>query len=293
MAELAVPMRRRRPMPGILRVLARDRVGLVGALLVAAALAAAIFGPMLAPYDPTLIHPTEKLVGPDGRFPLGTDELGRDILSRALYGARISIEVSLVVVSLAGTIGVAIGLISGYFKGVLDIVLMRVMDTIFAFPTLLLALTVVAVLGTELRNLILAITIVYIPAFARIARGSTLSVSQQPFIEAARSVGVPHRRILLRYVLPNILAPVTVQFTVSLAYAILVEASLSYLGLGVQPPAASWGSMLATGKPFMELSPWVAIVPGVAIMLTVLGFNLLGDALRDSLDPRLRSGTLQ
>jgi peptide/nickel transport system permease protein len=280
-------------MPSILRVLARDRVGLVGAVLVAAALAAAIFGPMLAPYDPTLIHPTDKLVPPDGRFALGTDELGRDILSRALYGARISIEVSLVVVSLAGTIGVAIGLISGYFKGVLDVVLMRIMDTIFAFPTLLLALTVVAVLGTELHNLILAITIVYIPAFARIARGSTLSVSQQPFIEAARSVGVPHRRILLRYVLPNILAPVTVQFTVSLAYAILVEASLSYLGLGVQPPAASWGSMLATGKPFMELSPWVAIVPGIAIMLTVLGFNLLGDALRDSLDPRLRSGTLQ
>jgi peptide/nickel transport system permease protein len=285
--------RRRRRGSSLLRILVRDRVGFVGAMLVVAAIGAAVFGPVLAPYDPTLIHPGEQLAPPGPMFPLGADELGRDILSRALYGARISIEVSLIVVTLSGSIGVTLGLLSGYFKGLLDVVLMRIMDTIFAFPTLLLALTVVAVLGTDLRNLILAITIVYIPAFARIARGSTLSVSQQPYVEAARSVGVPHGRILLRYVLPNILAPVTVQFTISLAYAILVEASLSYLGLGVQPPAASWGSMLATGKPFMEISPWVAIVPGVAIMLTVLGFNLLGDALRDSLDPRLRSRTLQ
>ena len=285
--------KRRRRSSRLLGLLVRDRVGLVGGILVVAAIGAAVFGPVLAPYDPTLIHPGANLAPPGPMFPLGADELGRDILSRALYGARISMEVSLIVVTLAGTIGVTLGLLSGYFKGLLDVVLMRLMDTIFAFPTLLLALTVVAVLGTDLRNLILAITIVYIPAFARIARGSTLTVSQQPYVEAARSVGVPHARILLRYVLPNILAPVTVQFTISLAYAILVEASLSYLGLGVQPPAASWGSMLATGKPFMELSPWVAIVPGVAIMLTVLGFNLLGDALRDSLDPRLRSRTLQ
>lgn len=272
-----------------LRMLARDRVGIMGLILVCFAVGAAIFGPMLTPFDPTRIHPGERLAAPGGRFLLGADELGRDLLSRTLHGARISLQVGLIVVFLAGTVGVTIGLIAGYVKGAVDTVLMRVMDTIFAFPTILLALAVIAVLGTDLRNLILALTIVYIPAFARITRGSTLSVTEEPYVEAARSIGVPHPAIIYRHILPNVSAPITVQFTVSLAYAILVEASLSFLGLGVQPPAASWGSMLATGKPYIEISPWVSVVPGLSIMLTVLGFNLLGDGMRDALDPRLRS----
>ncbi|MCV0377414.1 ABC transporter permease [Microbacterium sp.] len=267
----------------------RDRVGFLGLVLVGLAFFAAIVGPLIAPHDPTEIFGDRRLAPPGGTFLLGGDELGRDILSRALHGARVSLFVGVTVVMFAGTIGVALGVLSGYYRGILDAAVMRFMDTLFAFPTLLLALVVVAVLGTAMVNLIAALTIVYIPAFARIARGSTLSVTSEPYVEAARSVGVSDARIIRRYILPNITAPVTVQFTVSLAYAILVEASLSYLGLGVQPPDASWGLMLATGKPFIELSPWLSIVPGLSIMVTVLGFNLVGDALRDAMDPRLRS----
>ena len=273
----------------VIQTLLRDPVGRFGVLMVSVAVLAAIFGPVFAPFDPTAISPDERLASPGTRFPLGSDELGRDIFSRALHGARISMQVGLIVVTIAGLVGVTIGVISGYFKGLLDLVLMRLMDTVFAFPTLLLVLVIVAALGTDLQDLIVALTIVYIPAFARIARGSTLALGEELYVEAARSVGVSHRRIMFRHVLPNITGPIMVQFTVSLAYAILVEASLSYLGLGVQPPAASWGSMLASGKPFMESSPWLSVVPGVAIMVTVLGFNLLGDAMRDALDPRLRS----
>lgn len=279
----------RSPRVEILLAIMRDRVGVLGVVLVGLAFFAAIVGPFLAPHDPTEIFTTQRLAPPGSQFLLGADELGRDILSRALHGARVSLFVSITVVVLAGAIGVTLGLVAGYYRGILDTIVMRMMDTLFAFPTLLLALVVVAVLGTAMTNLIAALTIVYIPAFARIARGSTLSVSSEPFVEAARSVGVSDARIIRRYVLPNITAPVTVQFTVSLAYAILVEASLSYLGLGVQPPDASWGLMLATGKPFIELSPWLSIVPGISIMLTVLGFNLVGDALRDAMDPRMRS----
>ncbi|MCV0384675.1 MAG: ABC transporter permease [Erythrobacter sp.] len=269
--------------------LVRDRVGLLGLTLVGLAFFAAIIGPFIAPHDPTEIFGDQRLAPPSSTFLLGGDELGRDILSRALHGARISIFVGVTVVALAGAIGVTLGVIAGYYRGPLDSLVMRVMDTLFAFPTLLLALVVVAVLGTAIVNLIAALTIVYVPAFARIARGSTLSVTSEPYVEAARSLGVSDFRIIRRYVLPNITAPITVQFTVSLAYAILVEASLSYLGLGVQPPDASWGLMLSTGKPFIELSPWLSIVPGLSIMFTVLGFNLVGDALRDAMDPRLRS----
>lgn len=288
-APVLTTARRRGTAARVWSNLRRDRTGMVGAVLVTLALLAAAFGPLVAPHDPNLIHPGERLAQPSSTFLLGADELGRDVLSRALYGARISIVVGVLVVLIAGTLGVAIGLLSGYVRGFTDGLAMRVMDILFAFPTLLLAMAVVAVLGTDFRNLILALTVVYVPAFARITRAATLSVMGEPYIEAARSLGLSHTRILSRYVLPNIMAPIMVQATISLAYAILVEASLSYLGLGVQPPDASWGSMLATGKPYIELSPWLCIVPGALIMLTVLGFNLLGDALRDALDPRLRS----
>lgn len=275
--------------PSLWWQLRHDKVGVIGLVITTVSLLAAVLGPLVAPHDPTAFNAGHALEGPSRMFLLGTDEFGRDLFSRALFGARTSLQVSLIVVLVAGFIGVSIGLIAGYFRGVSDAVLMRIVDVVFAFPTILLALVVVAVLGTELIFLILALVIVYIPAFARVTRAAALTVSEEPYVEAARVIGVPPFRILLRYVFPNIVAPIAVQFTVSLAYAILIESTLSYLGLGVQPPVPSWGSMLAYGKLQIESSPWPSIVPGVWIMLTVLGFNLLGDALRDALDPKLRS----
>lgn len=291
-AALAAPVTRAKRRSGrwpVLESLRRDRIGMVGAVLVVVITLLAIFAPWIAPYDPTEMHSSQRLVGPGSEFWLGSDEAGRDLLSRALHGARTSLRVSLIVVSLAALIGVPIGLISGYYRGIVDGVSMRLMDVLFAFPTLLLALAVVATLGPDVRNLVIALTIVFMPSFARIARGAALTVSAEPYVEAARSVGVRDRRVIFRYVLPNVAAPIAVQFTISLATAILTEASLGYLGLGVPPPTPSWGGMLATGKAYMETSMWPSLVPGLCIMVTVLGFNLLGDALRDSLDPRLRA----
>ena len=248
----------------------------------------AIFGPWLGPIDSTLTSSTERLQGPSATHWLGTDDLGRDLLSRVIVGARISLLVSGVSITLAAIIGSMIGLLAGYFRGPLDALFMRLMDILFAFPAILLALLAVAVLGPALENLIMAIVIVYAPAFARIARGATMSVAAEPFVEASRSLGAGSSRIIFRHVAPNIIAPLVVQYTISLAYAVLIEASLSFLGLGVQPPTPSWGGMLSTGKTFLELSPWPSLVPGLALVVTVLGLNLLGDAVRDVLDPRLR-----
>lgn len=281
--------RRRRGRLNILDTLRRDRIGLIGAILVVLITALALFAPWVAPYDPLAMSSGNRLSPPNAIFPLGSDEAGRDLLSRALYGARTSLTVSLTVVLISGLIGVTLGLTSGYYRGVLDSVTMRFMDILFAFPTLLLALAVVATLGPDVRNLVLALSIVFVPSFARVTRGAALAVSTEPYVEAARSVGVSNGRVITRYVLPNVMAPIAVQFTISLANVILVEASLGYLGLGVPPPTPSWGAMLASGKAFIEISIWPSVVPGLFIMLTVLGFNLLGDALRDSLDPRLRS----
>lgn len=275
----------------LLDTLTRDKLGVVGLVIVVAAVIAAVFAPWIAPYDPLAMSSGNRLTGPSSVFLLGSDEAGRDLLSRAIYGARTSLTVSITVVVLAALIGVTLGLLSGYYKGLLDGVTMRLMDILFAFPTLLLALAVVATLGPEVPNLILALTIVFIPSFARITRGAALAVCAEPYVEAAHSVGVSNTRIIWKYVLPNAFAPIAVQFTISIANAILVEASLGYLGLGVPPPTPSWGGMLASGKSFIELSMWPSVVPGMFIMLTVLGFNLLGDSLRDSLDPRLRART--
>lgn len=270
-----------------LRTLSRDRAGVIGAVLIALVIFGTVFGPLLSPHDP-LAFSRVRLGPPGGVNLAGTDEFGRDLLTRALYGARISLYVALVSVALAGSAGILIGIVAGYFRGRLDAFLMRVMDILLAFPTILLALVVVAVLGPNLRNLVLAIAIVYVPAFARITRGATLVVTAQPYVEVARSIGCRDARIMWKHIAPNILAPLLVQFTINIAFAILVESSLSYLGLGVQPPDASWGSMLSTGKQFVELSLWPTLVPGTAIMLAVLGCNLLGDAVRDASDPRLR-----
>ncbi|MFT4029114.1 MAG: ABC transporter permease [Protaetiibacter sp.] len=279
--------------PSVLRMVLRDGFGRAGAIIAAVMLLAALLAPIISPHDPAEIFTGYRLQPPSAYFPLGTDELGRDLLSRALYGAQASLSVALSVAALASLIGVPIGLISGYWGGLFDATSMRVMDVLFAFPTILLALTVVATLGPETRNLIIALTIVYIPALARITRGATMTVSREVYIDAGRSVGLGNLRLLLRHVLPNAAAPILVQISVALAEIILVEASLSYLGLGVQPPSPSWGGMLASGKANMEISLWPSLVPGLFIVLTVLSFNLLGDALRDSLDPRLRTSQRQ
>ena len=270
-----------------LRAIAHDRAGVVGAALLLLVLVGTTLGPMLSPHDP-LAFSRIRLGPPGGANLLGTDEFGRDLLTRALYGARISLEVAAVSVAIAGTTGIFIGVLAGYFRGRLDTILMRLMDTLLAFPTILLALVVVAVLGPSIRNLELAVAIVYVPAFARIARAASLVVGAEPYVEVARSIGCRDTRIMWRHIAPNIVAPLLVQFTLNIAFAILVESSLSYLGLGVQPPDASWGSMLSTGKQFVETSLWPTIVPGGAIITAVLGCNLLGDALRDASDPRLR-----
>lgn len=275
------------PRLAVIRRLARDPGSIIGAALVFTAIFAAAVGPFIT-RDPTSIDATARLAGPSAQHLLGTDELGRDLLSRVVGGARVSLTVGLLSVTLAAALGIVIGMIAGFRRGWIDSVLMRLMDIVFAFPAILLALLLVALLGNDLRNLIFALTVVYVPAFARISRGSTMTVASEQFVEAAQSMGASDWRLLRRHVAPNILAPIIVQFTVSLAYAILVEASLSFLGLGVQPPTPSWGNMLSTGKPFLEVSPWPSLVPGFALFVTVLGFNLLGDGLRDSLDPRLR-----
>ena len=250
-------------------------------------LIAAIAAPVLAPRDPFRMHDGAALQSPSSEYWLGTDRFGRDQLSRLLYGSRMSLQVGLIAVGVALLCGTAIGVLAGYFKGAVDAVLSRLMDILFAFPELLLALAVMAVLGAGTNNLMLAIGIVYTPIFARIARSAVLEVNSREHVEAARSMGAGHVQILFRHILPNIAAPLIVQTTLSFAFAVLAEAALSFLGLGVEPDAPSWGIMLKEGKDWMLQAWWVAVFPGLAITLAVLNFNLLGDALRDALDPKL------
>ena len=230
----------------------------------------------------------DRLQPPNARYLLGTDEFGRDILSRLIQGARVSLRVAIASITGASVLGTALGVLSGYVGGNLDHVIMRVMDVFFAFPAILLALGIVAALGPGSDNAILAIAVVYTPIFARVARGPVLAIKEMEYVAAARAVGVPPGRMVLRHILPNAMAPIIVQISLGLSWAILTEAALSFLGLGTQPPEPSWGGMLSESRKLMELAPWMAVFPGAAIMLAVLGFNLLGDGLRDVLDPRLR-----
>ncbi len=268
--------------------LLRTPQGLLGSLIVAAVALAALAGPFLAPHDPEAFHITARFKGPGADYWLGTDQFGRDILSRIIHGSRISLYVGVVSVGIALGIGGTLGLIAGYFGGWIDNVIMRLMDVMFSIPSLVLAIAITGILGPNLRNAMIAIGIVYTPTFARVARGPVLSVVQHEYIQAARTIGARDWRIIAQHVLPNVTAPIIVQTTLSLSTAILAEAVLSFLGLGTQPPEPSWGTMLGTGRKFMETAPWVAVFPGLAIMLAVLGFNLLGDGLRDALDPRLK-----
>ena len=271
----------------LLASLARTKTGAIGLTLGALVAMGALLAPLLAPADPLAMSP-RRLGLPSAAAWLGTDQFGRDLLSRLLFGARSSLIVSLSAVTLAAGIGGTVGFVAGYFEGRLDHLLMRAVDVLMAFPTLLLALAVVATLGASLPNLIAAITLAYIPIFSRIVRGSVLSTKQNDFVQASRALGARDARIMAREILPNVLAPVVVQATFNLSTAIMIEAALSFLGLGVQPPTPSWGTMLSEARNFMELDPWLAVAPGTAITIAVLGFNLFGDGLRDALDPRLR-----
>ncbi len=270
------------------RRLIRNGVASIGLAIVLATLGLALAAPLLIPADPMAIRTSVMLQPPSRLYWLGTDQFGRDILSRLLIGARTSMVVAFGSVALALGVGTTIGLLGGFWGGRVDGVAMRIMDILFAFPAILLAIAIMAVVGPSVPNLILAIGIVYTPQFARISRAATLSIKHLEFMEAARAIGASTARVVARYLVPNVLAPIVVQVSVSLSLAILSESALSFLGLGTQPPTPSWGNMLSEGRQFMEIAPWNAIFPGMAIMVVVLGFNLLGDGLHDVLDPRLR-----
>jgi peptide/nickel transport system permease protein len=270
-----------------LRRLARHPTALLGIVLVGTFLGLALTAPLVSPFDPTA-QPARRLLPPGGRYLLGTDEFGRDVFSRIVHGARISLQVGIVSVGIALAVGGVLGLVSGYCLGIVDALTGRLVDVMFAFPSIILIIALSGVLGASLTTAMVAIGVVYSPIFARIVRAPTLVVVQQPYVEGARALGAGVARIVSRHVVPNIAAPIIVQTTLSFSTAILSEATLSFLGLGTQPPDPSWGTMLSAGRRFMELAPWVTVYPGLAIALTVLGLNLVGDALRDALDPRLR-----
>jgi len=265
----------------------RHKLGIIGALIVLFLILVALFGNFISPYDPVEMHTKDALKGPCAKYWLGTDRFGRDQLSRLISGTRISMIVSFGSIFVAASLGVIIGLISGYYGRYVDNIIMRLLDIIFAFPMLLLALVLVAVLGPSLLNVLIAIGFVQHARFARIVRGQVLSVKEKEYIEGIRSVGARGFTVISRFILPNVLSPIIVQATWGLSIAIMIEAALSFLGLGTQPPMPSWGLMLNESRRFMELAPWMTIFPGLSIMFAVLGFNLMGDALRDALDPRL------
>jgi peptide/nickel transport system permease protein len=266
--------------------LRRNRSAWIGGTIVVTFVLLALLAPLLTSFDPNKTNFLQIRKAPSALNCLGTDELGRDILARLLYGARASLMAGVVSVGIAVAIGVPIGLVAGWRGGWFDMVTSRVTDALLACPFLILAIAFAAVLGPSLTNAMIAIGLSAVPIFIRLARGQAITVKAEDYIEGARAVGVKDRVILMRHLAPNTLPPILVQSTLFMAQAIILEASLSFLGLGQQPPAASWGSMLNTAKNFMEQAPWMSVSPGIAICLVVLGFNLLGDGLRDALDPK-------
>lgn len=261
----------------------------VGGSIVGTICVGALLAPWLTPYDPIKINLAETLLAPSAAHILGTDDLGRDNLARLVFGARISLAVGFAAVGLGLFWGTALGLVSGYWGGHVDNIIMRIMDALLSVPGLVLAIGITAALGQTLNNVIIAIAIVYVPAFARLVRGQVLTLREQEFIKAAQVVGVRTWQIVLRHLLPNTLSPIIVLGSLRLSTAILTEASLSFLGIGVRPPTPTWGSMVSLGKPYMETAPWVVFAPGGAIFIAVIGLTLMGEGIRDALDPRLRS----
>jgi peptide/nickel transport system permease protein len=270
------------------RSFARNRAALLGAVVLCFVMISAVFASWLAPYDPDKQDIPNRLSGPSLRHPLGTDQYGRDILSRIVYGARISLVVGIISVSIGILIGVLFGVVAGYWGKAIDLLICKVIDVLMSFPMLLLAMMIIAILGTSLVNSILAVGIASIPRFARLTRGQVLAMKTREFIEAAKAVGANSSRIIVRHLLPNIISPIIIMGTLYVATAIIMESTLSFLGLGVQPPTATWGVMISDGRPYLRSSPWVSTFPGMAIALTVLALNMFGDGLRDALDPRLK-----
>lgn len=266
----------------------RWRLVIFGALIIGTILVCAIFAPWIVPYSPYDLDYTAMLQGPSSAHWLGTDEVGRDMLSRVIYGARLSMQVAFMAAGIGLICGTLIGVTAAYFGGIVDLVLMRLMELLFSFPAILLAVVLMASLGTSILNAMIAIGIVFIPGFSRLARAATEVVLREQYVEAARALGMSHSRILFREIMPNIVAPLLVEAAVAFSYAILLESALSFLGLGAQPPEPTWGNMLNTGRGFMAQSTMMSIAPGMAIFITVLGFNLIGDGLRDALDPHMK-----
>jgi ABC-type dipeptide/oligopeptide/nickel transport system permease subunit len=289
---VAVPLRgteRRSEWRRGLRTLTRNRLVMAGLIMSVLIVLVALFARFIAPYDPVANNVRAALQRPSAYYYFGTDRFGRDIFSRVVYASRTSLLVALTSTSLAAAIGVTLGLLGGYFGGWVDSATGRLMDILFSFPALLLAIAIAALLGPSVRNAVVAIAVVYAPLFGRVVRGSVLVERGKEYVEAARVLGASTPRIVRRHVFPNILSPLIVQATITFSAAILTEAYLSFLGLGTQPPNPSWGTMLADGRTFLETAPWMSIFPGIAIMLAVFSFNILGDGIRDVLDPRARA----
>ena len=282
---------KQRALPGnesVLRLIWQEPLGRAGLLGVTLIVILAVLAPLISPYDVAKMHPKAKLAAPSFDYLFGTDHFGRDVFSRIIHGARVSLVVGIVSVSISAGFGYIFGMIAGFFEGKTESVILMIMDIIFAFPSILLALFIVSALGPSIVNTMIAIGIVNIPVFTRTVRASVKSVKSMDYIKNARSVGLKPAVILFKHITPNVLAPFTVQATLALSGAVLTEASMSFLGLGIQPPNPSWGSMLSDARKYMEIAPWLVIFPALFIILTILSFNVLGDALRDVLDPKLK-----
>jgi peptide/nickel transport system permease protein len=271
------------------RALVSHKLALVCLVILGIIVLIGIFGSAVAPHPVNGTNIPDRLQSPSWSHPFGTDDLGRDVFSRVIVATAVSLKVGVIAVGISLVVGVSVGLVAGYYGRFVDDALMRVMDMLFAFPAVLLAIAILAVLGPGVTNAMIAIGVVYIPIFARVTRAGVLAVREEVFVRAARSVGAGDLRIMGTHVLPNVAGPIIVQTSLSLAFAILSEAALSFLGLGVQPPAPSWGRMLFDGRDFIEQAWWMGLFPGLAIFVTVLSFNIIGDALRDALDPAQRS----
>ena len=272
------------------RSLRKSPLAVLGLVIIGFLVVLAIFAPLLAPYSPTKMHLSERLSPPSSKYLFGTDDVGRDILSRVIYGSRISLRICTLVVGVTIGIGTILGIISGYWGGWLDELIMRISDVFLAFPALILAMAIAAALGPSLENVIIAMVAIWWPRYARVTRGQVLVLREIDYIVAARAVGVHNRRIIMRHILPNCISPVLVQATLDMGEVLLTAATLSFIGFGAQPPTPEWGAMISLGRNYLRDNWWYATFPGLAILLTVIGFNLLGDAARDILDPRLRHG---
>ena len=284
--EGVAPLRRRAAGSRALRRLKRNRAAIAGLIVFIAIVVMAIAAPLIAPYNPNALNPVDSLQAPGGKYLLGTDSFGRDTLSRVIYGSRTSVQVGFVAVTISVIGGAMLGLISGYYRGWVDMLVTRLTDVMLAFPGILLALVIIAVLGRNLPSAMIAVGISAMPAYIRVVRGSVLSVREHDYVVASQVIGCSNTRILARHILPNVIAPVIVLATLGIPNAIIAGASLSFLGLGIQPPTADWGEMLSSGRAHFAIAWWLSVFPGLAIVVTVLAINLFGDGLRDALDPR-------